>query len=163
MMMSPWARECLITQLKLRWWVCLPPPPLRRTSWDGVYKEVGWACKVTLPICPLFWYTVYDRLRLKGSYFFHQTQGGRRNGLEGCLPSPLVTLSRAAYLSREFTRVVMVLSGQLQKGRSDGSCRCKCWSSLSEELCYWTLKNDDVYFYVVDWQKPTCLSQKILA
>ena len=47
--------------------------------------------------CPLFWYTVYDRLRLKEScYFFHQAPGGASERAGRVVFQPLVISSRPA-------------------------------------------------------------------
>ena len=110
--------------------------------------------------CPLFWYTVYDQMREKGSKFlFHQAQEERRSeGLSASTPCHIVK-SRLAEIGIDSSGYG---SHSCRRGGATAAVAANIDLHLVKRHGNW--KSDAVFLYVVDSVKARLsVSEAILA
>jgi hypothetical protein len=112
--------------------------------------------------CPLFWYTVYDRLRLKDSrYLFHQTPGVHRSGLEGLSSNTPCHIVKA-----RLAELGIDSSGYGSHSCRRGGATAAVTASVDLHLVkrHGNWKSDAVYLYIVDSaEAQMSVSEAILA
>ena len=112
--------------------------------------------------CPLYWYTIYDRMRLKDSpFFFHQAPGVHRSGLEGLssnTPCHIVK-ARLAELGIDSSGYG---SHSCRRGGATAAVAANVDLHLVKRHGNW--KSDAVFLYVVDSAEARMsVSEAILA
>ena len=112
--------------------------------------------------CPLFWFSVYDHMRVKGSgFFFHQAKGARRNVMEGLsvnTPCHIVKnrLTEIGIDSSDYG------SHSCRRGGATAAVAANVDIHLVKRHGNW--KSDAVYLYVVDSVKARLsVSDAVLA
>ena len=98
--------------------------------------------------CPLYWFTIYVRLRAKESgFFFHQAEGARRSVMEGLSPSTPchIVKNRLSELGIDSSEYG---SHSCRRGGATAAVAANVDLHLVKRHGNW--KSDAVYLYVVD-------------